>query len=393
MFSVFHSTRKFAAHALGTLGFLALAACEPIDLAGIGGTGGQQIDPNSAVPVALLVPRGGGNAGDDLLAQSLENAARLAVSGLQSAAIDLRVYGTAGNAQTAAAQAQKAVADGAKIIIGPLYAEAANAVGVAVSGDNVNVLSFSNNVSIAGGNVFVMGPTFANTAERLMGFAASQSKGRIVVVHANDVAGQAGRDAIQSAASKSAAQIVGTVSYQLTQTGVAAAAPQVKQSVTDTAADAVFLTSTPAGALPLFSSLLPDNGVDPANTQFIGLSRWDIPTQTLSLDGLQNGWFAVPDPASTANFANRYQAAYGKAPHPIAGLAFDGIAAVGALVAQGKRDALKANSLTQASGFQGASGAFRLRSDGTNQRAVAVATIRGNQKVILDPAPRSFGGF
>ena len=37
--------------------------------------------------------------------------------------------------------------------------------------------------------------------------------------------------------------------------------------------------------------------------------------------------------------------------------------------------------------------AFRLRRDGTNERALAVATIRNNQVVVLDPAPRSFGGF
>ena len=55
--------------------------------------------------------------------------------------------------------------------------------------------------------------------------------------------------------------------------------------------------------------------------------------------------------------------------------------------------ALTTAGLTQNSGFAGVSGAFRLRRDGTNERALAVATIRSNQVVVLDPAPRSFGGF
>jgi hypothetical protein len=30
--------------------------------------------------------------------------------------------------------------------------------------------------------------------------------------------------------------------------------------------------------------------------------------------------------------------------------------------------------------------------NGTNERGLAVAQIRGNQVVVIDPAPRSFGG-
>jgi hypothetical protein len=73
-------------------------------------------------------------------------------------------------------------------------------------------------------------------------------------------------------------------------------------------------------------------------------------------------------------------------------LAYDGIAAVGALIQQGNRDALTVAQLTQGTGFSGVNGIFRLRPDGKNERGLAVATIRENQLVVLDPAPRSFGG-
>jgi hypothetical protein len=100
----------------------------------------------------------------------------------------------------------------------------------------------------------------------------------------------------------------------------------------------------------------------------------------------------MPDPALYQQFQSRYQAAYGEQPHPIAGLAYDGIAAIGALVKQGNSGALTAQALTQSSGFVGVSGIFRLRSDGSNERGLAVAQIRDNQVVIIDAAPRSFGG-
>ena len=191
MFTVCKPVRKLArtAAVLATAAFL--AAC---DVSTIGG--GPSIDTSDPVPVALLVPAGSGQAGDAALARSLENAARLAMSDLQNVQIDLRVYDTRGSSNTAAAVAQQAVADGAKIILGPVYAQAANSAGIAALSSNVNVLSFSNNTSIAGGNVFVLGPTFDNTANRLVSFAGSQGKSNMVIVHSNDAAGQLGQTAI-----------------------------------------------------------------------------------------------------------------------------------------------------------------------------------------------------
>ena len=157
-------------------------------------------------------------------------------------------------------------------------------------------------------------------------------------------------------------------------------------------ANAVFMTATTAGALPLLTQLLPEAGLDKESTQYIGLTRWDIPSPTLSLPGVQGGWFALPDPSKSQQFITRYSSAYGGAPHSIGGLAYDGIAAIGALVSAGKSDALTGAALTQGAGFQGTGGIFRLRADGTNERGLAVATIQEQKVVVIDPAPSSFSG-
>jgi ABC-type branched-subunit amino acid transport system substrate-binding protein len=73
----------------------------------------------------------------------------------------------AANPAQAGALARQAVDEGAQVILGPFYSEEANAAGVAVANSGVSVLAFSNNTAIAGGNVFVLGQTFDNTARRL----------------------------------------------------------------------------------------------------------------------------------------------------------------------------------------------------------------------------------
>jgi hypothetical protein len=390
MLSFLKSARKSLKAAAIAAAALAVAACQPVGVTG-GGTG-PSIDTSAPVPVALLVPSGSGSAGDDVLARSLENAARLAIADLGNVKVDLRVYSTGGKPAGAQAAAVKAVDEGAKIILGPVFAQNANAAGVAVASRGVNVLSFSNNTDIAGGNVFVLGPTFQNTANRLATFAVGQGKRKIMVVNDRTTAGEVGRAAIERGVANAGGSVVARVGYEFSQNGIVQAAPEIASQVRSSGAEAVFMTADTAGALPLLTQLLRDNRIDPSVAQFIGLTRWDIPTATTALPGVQGGWFAMPDPALYQQFQNRYQAAYGEAPHPIAGLAYDGIAAIGALVKRGNTGALTAQALTQASGFVGVSGIFRLRGDGSNERGLAVAQIRNNQVVIIDAAPRSFGG-
>ncbi len=380
--------RTVFARVLALAAALVLAACAPA--VGPDSGGGPRMQAGEPVPVALLVPGGDGAAGDAAVSRDLENAARLAIADLEGVAVDLRVYPTGGTAGGAQAAARQAADEGALILLGPLYAEAANAAGSTVAGDGLNVLAFSNNAAIAGGNVFVLGNTFQNVAGRLTAYAASQGKGDIFLVSAQTTAEEAGRDAVARAAGASRASIVGDLSFALNEEAIRDAAPRIAEQVRATEADSIFFTSGNSGAMAFLPQYLREHGISSETTQFIGLTRLDLPPEALSQPGLQGAWFALPDPALQTNFRNRYAEAHGGQPHPLAGLAYDGIAAIGALAARG--DALSRSSLTTGSGFVGVNGIFRLRADGTNERGLAVAQIRNNQVVVIDPAPRRFGG-
>lgn len=364
-----------------------LASCQ------VGGGIGRGAGPSvggQRIQVAMLLPIGSTQGGDAALAQALENSARLAAAEAGGATIEITVYDTAGNAAQAADVARQAVSAGADVILGPLRSDAAAAVGVAVANSNIAVLSFSNNSEIAGGNVFVLGYTFANTANRIVAYSARQGRGSIVLVHASNLAGEVARDAVQSAAARSGATVVGTIPYEFSQVGVVNVVPEVTDLVRSAGGNAVMLTSDSAGALPLFAQLLPENGLDTSEVQMMGLTRWDIPPATLEFSGLQGGWFATPDPDSTAAFAGRYSASYGSAPHPLAGLGYDAVR----LVAQAAQTSgrLGPGDLIQAGNVTGSGGAFRLLADGTTERAMAIAQIVEQQVSVIDPAPRSLGG-
>jgi hypothetical protein len=390
MFARVTSARKRLARFFALSALVWLAACD-VTLDPNANTG-RQIDVTEPIEVALLVPGGSSQEADNQLARNFENAARLAAADLEGVEIDLRVYNTAGGSpQQAALAATQAVNEGAKIIIGPLFGEAANAAGVAVASRNVNVLTFSNNTAIAGGNVFLLGSTFDNTAARLVRYAGAQGIARYMIVHGDDLSGRVGRDAIAAAVTSNGGEIVGVASYPLSQQGIFTATRGIVNSVQRAGAQAVFTTAGASADLPIIATALPDAGMDITRSPFIGLTRWDTLPQLRDLPGLQGGLFAVPDPGTSTLFEGRYTATYGTAPHPLAGLAYDGIAAIGALAAAGNTGALTKEALIQPQGFRGTSGVFRFLPNGLNERGLAVATIQDNQVVILEQAPRSFG--
>lgn len=393
MVAFFMRAHRAAGRVVAFLSLVWLASCSAVPgIVGVNQDTGQTIDPNAPVQVALLVPGSAGGQGDALVSSNLENAARMAIADLNGVQIDLRVYNTAGDPAQAAQVASAAVDDGAKIILGPLFGEAANAAGVAVASRNVNVLAFSNNPTIAGGNVFILGATFENTADRVVNYASRQGISRYTVVHGENTAGQLGRDAVANAVRANGGQVTAIEGYGLNQAAVSEAAPRIVAAARTGGSDAIFYTGDPSADLPFILNGLTSAGLSPSETTALGLTRWDANPEVFANPAAQGAFFAVPDQGLTAQFENRYAAIYGGAPHPLAGLAYDGIAAIGALVAQGQGDALTKNGLTTPQGFQGTGGIFRFLPNGLNQRGLAIATIQQNQVTLLEPAPRSFGG-
>ena len=219
MLSVFRRARKSLGQMLLVLGAVVLSGCVAT------GPGPTPPSRGGSVQVALLIPSGSGQSQDELFGQNLENAARLAMADLSGVNIDLRVYRTGGSPAQASALAKQAVDEGAQVILGPFYSEEANSAGVAVANSGVNVLAFSTNAAIAGGNVFVLGQTFDNTAKRLARFAVQNGKSKILIVHDRNVAGEVGKAAIERGVSAAGGSVVGVTSYEFSQNGIVLTMP------------------------------------------------------------------------------------------------------------------------------------------------------------------------
>ena len=153
------------------------------------------------------------------------------------------------------------MAEGAKILVGPLFStETAGAEPVAGAA-GLNVLSFSNNTSVAGSNVFILGTSFENTADRLVAYGLSHGLRTFGVVYPAGLEGETARDAVAAAVSARGATLVGTQSYNLSVEGIQAAAVPAAAALTGAGANAVILTDGPSGGLAFISEALRANGL------------------------------------------------------------------------------------------------------------------------------------
>ena len=313
---------------------------------------------------ALLLPLTGSAAA---LGQNMARAASLVTQSAQGGAAP-QVYDTGDTAEGAAAAAQKALAAGARLLLGPLKADQTPAV-LAVAG-KVPVITFSNDESLAAQGAFVMGITPGQSVATMFSYARAQGMTRIAVV-ARD--GPLGAASVQSATRIAAAGGITLTATLLREPAAGGLASALKQASGGSMPEAVFLPDGGA-VLQAFAAALKGSGV-----QILGSVQWGV--SDVAGDGnLARAWFAAPPPDLFLPFADRFQAAFGEQPGTVAALGHDA-----ALVAVGLGNArsLTRKGITRSAGFTGVLGAFRFLQDGRCQRDLTVLGIEGGSIVVL----------
>jgi ABC-type branched-subunit amino acid transport system substrate-binding protein len=340
---------------------------------------------NGQVRVALILPLSAqGNAG--VAAQSMKNAAEMAIAEFKQPNVQLLVKDDAGNPQAAQTAAQQAVAEGAEIIVGPLFAQSVSAVASVARPRAIPVIAFSTDSSVASRGVYLLSFLPESDVRRIVDYAAARGKRSIAAMLPNTAYGSVVEAALQQEAARRGARVVALEKYAPTPAGMAEAARRLAQSINR--ADALFIPDG-ADVLPQVAQQLASAGVNLKRVQLLGSGLWDDP-RVFSDTQLEGGWFAAPDQAGYRDFAARYRKRFGQDPVRTATLAYDAVALVAALVKTQGAQRFTDEVLTNASGFGGTDGVFRFRLDGTNERGLAVLRVAPGGGQVVSPAPKSF---
>jgi len=335
------------------------------------------------VKVGLILPlSASGNAG--VAAQSMKNAAEMALAEFQNPNLQLLIKDDSGSPQGAQQGTQQALDEGAEIILGPLFAVSVPATAQLARARGISVIAFSTDSSVAGRGVYLLSFLPESDVNRIVEYSASLGKRSFAALLPENAYGNVVEAAFKQAVSRRGGRIV---TFQKYGADRATAARTVAPTLGT--ADALFIADDGDSVVQVADALTAA-GANLKNIQLLGTGLWDNP-RVFASPALQGGLYAAPDPAGFRSFSSRYRAKYGADPVRTATLAYDAVALVAALARTQGPTRFSPDVLTNPSGFAGIDGLFRFRADGTNERGLAVMRVGSGGGVAVAGSPKSFG--
>ena len=370
---------------------LVLAGCQVIPKAPDVTTDPVVVDPDdtpidTALPmddqrhrVALLVPLTGENG---RVGQSIANATTMAL--LDTSADNLRIttYDTATDARAAAKQA---IADGNKLILGPLLSESVPQVVAEARPARVPVISFSNDERVASPDVFVMGHLPGQSILRSIEYAKSNGAASVAAIVPDGEYGRRAELALTSAMRENGLALAGIERFDRGNTSIVSASERLRQR-------GGFDTVLIADGARLFiqsANVLRPGGR--GTTQLIGTELLSGESSITQAGSMRGTWFSAVSDARFKRFADSYDTRFGSQPFRIATLGYDSVL----LALRVARDwkvgtSFPTGKLYADDGFLGLDGAFRFKANGVVERAMEVREVRAGEVIVVDPAPAKF---
>ena len=338
---------------------------------------------NARIKVAILLPLSGKNAP---LGQALLNAAQLAVFDVADSHFELMPRDTGSSDGAAEAAARDALASGAQLIIGPVFAGNVNSVKPLAAAASVNMLALSTDTTLADQNVFVMGFAPGAQVERAVAYAHAHGLHNFAALIPQGAYGQLVDEVFRAAVARAGDAIGDIENYDPARHDSATA-------ITELAAYrdriAALLLPESGEDLNLIAGQLAGAGFDRKQVRLIGTGLWDT-ADIGRADFLKDGWYAAPDPRARQNFLKSYLKTYGQDPPRLVTLAYDATALAALLAKQGSGFGRAA--LTNPNGFAGVDGIFRLTEAGLVERGLAVLDVNAGGGRVIDTAPATFAG-
>jgi ABC-type branched-subunit amino acid transport system substrate-binding protein len=368
-----------------------LAGCSG-NLPDLGSSPGAPSQPSTnigegKVKAGLILPlSASGNAA--VAAQSMRNAAEMALAEFNNPDLQLLVKDDGGGAPGAQQAAQQALDEGAEIILGPLFALTVGPVGRAARARGVPVIAFSTDANVAARGIYLLSFLPESDVDRIIGYAASQGRRSFAALVPDNAYGSVAEAAFKQAVGRGGGRVVALERYPLDKAQMQGPVRNVAQAASG--ADAIFIPDG-ADAVPALVQALTANGIDTKRVQLLGTGLWED-AQIFSSPLLDGAWYAGPDSTGFRNFSARYRSRYGRDPVRTASLAYDAVALVAALVKTQGKQRFSDEVLTSSSGFTGIDGLFRFRPDGTNQRGLAVMRVSPTGGQVISAPPKGFGG-
>jgi len=323
------------------------------------------------------------------LGKALANASKLAIAFIEAnpnigenITISLRDTGDSAAGATSAANA--AVAEGVKLILGPLTAEQVTAAGTVARAAGIPLIGFANNASVAGPGVYVLNVLPETEMKRAVRYLRDQGRRGPAGIFPATPYGEALATAFRQQAI--AAGFNPSAVYTFSNIAEAQQiVDQAKPLIDRGMIDALFIPDrTSAGT---FAGLLAQGGVTGEMVQLVGSADWTNDAGLLRNPALAGAIFPAVDEAGINAIRADYAARFGGNPPQMATIAYTATILANVNTLSLATPPYEASLLTNPAGFAGRDGLFRLYANGRSDYALAIRRIEtGGMTTNVDGA-------
>lgn len=346
--------------------------------------------PKPDIRVALLAPLSGRA---QALGQNLLEAAQMAVFDHAPDGFRLLPFDTEKDGAAAAANA--AVAAGAHIILGPLFAAQVADVAPVAKAAGLSVISFSNDRAAAQPGIYMLGLSPVQALQRVLTVTQEKGAMRYAALLPEAPIGRQILTGLERALPQIGGTLVRSDSYPANATdfqGIVRRTAEYdrrRAQPTPPPSYQVLVLAESGARLKQMAPWIPYYDIDVKDVRLVGPPQWD--DLTLGAEpGLVGAWYAAPDPAARGPFEEKYKATFGSTPNRVASLAYDAVALTAVIGKLTNGPNFSDSTLTNPNGFAGVEGLFRLNRDGSTERGLAVWEIQRGPHKQVAPAPGSF---
>ena len=348
------------------------------------------------IKIALLLPISAKDNNLSKIGKSLRDAAFLAKEDLGNNLLKINTYDTYGLTQKGVLAYNLALEEKNEIIIGPFLSSVTAEISNQFPFNNLNILSLSDDPTIVGRKIFILGDTIVNRANNLIQYAINDNNYRFALIGPV----RNNNDQINSLISNKILMKGGIITfssyYSNDISAISDLAQDVKNKIIQTNTDIIIFTGEPDKRMSHLAAELADITVNKTNKgiQIMGLTHWENSASILSEPSLQKAWFTMPDQRFRSFYEDKFIKKFGYIPHPKSNLAYDAVASLGVIHKNLNNDRNdyfdKFNGLFNRNGFIGIDGIFRFNNDRIAEKELSIIQLISGKPKILKQAKNRF---
>ena len=328
---------------------------------------------DNVLNVAVLLPLSGKVSS---IGQGMQNAMFMALDDIQNNKIVLKFYDTKSSPLGAKEAGQKAIDEGANLILGPLMYDEVEGVSSLAKQKNVPVVSFTTSPQVLEKGVYSIGLLNSEQIERVLSYAISQNKNRLALLVPDN---NGGLNVLKSTLTSIQNKDIKLVKVGFYNQSSLDFTSLVQKMVETKDFDSVLIADG-GNRLKSLVSMFAYNDVMYPDVLFMGTSSWDntnLSKETI----LYHGVYPMVSKNYGTYFTDKYKETFGEYPKNIYSLAYDGVLLASVLSSKPHNEIEE--NLTSKSGFIGVNGYFKILPTGQSRHSLEIYEITSSGPKVV----------